>query len=522
MKKKIIKSISIFILLIITINSISMTFASSDDMLINRSVSTNESGYKTEMEGKYGEMIGYMYVDLAVNGTLRNFYDGEIKDYDYFKDMIESDRVFMAKAGRSIWISPFDKIGSVEEFLQIIKSEEFPQVFNLVKDSYINGRFSDDLKPYYEDFYVTSWRGNKETEFMILTIRPYLPYKVNHILLDLEDGNIVKEETYLEEDKEGLHIDYAKIEGLIEIENETGYKVDYDREVYPSYKKILNKPNKEFNLYYIKENNKEENKEIEIDIKYGYMENDSFVNFKDENNEDIKTSITFEEDYLIDEGVIDIEEIENYTFKEIKPSLKEGILAKDLLDKNIYVIYEKLEKIELFNLDIKTINKKTNESIPNQDFKIKELRTNNKIKYKTNSEGVKKIENLEKGSYKLIPNKLDGFESADNILLNIKDKDKEKIIYYTPIEEIKPPVNPPVGPEEPENPENPGKPEEPENPERPYIPELKPIKPGIDIKDEEKLNRLDHFQYINGYEDNTIRPEDNITREEVAAVFLDF
>ncbi|MGE5677961.1 MAG: S-layer homology domain-containing protein, partial [Pseudomonadota bacterium] len=33
------------------------------------------------------------------------------------------------------------------------------------------------------------------------------------------------------------------------------------------------------------------------------------------------------------------------------------------------------------------------------------------------------------------------------------------------------------------------------------------------------LNTVDHFQYLQGYPDNTVRPEGNITREEVAAVF---
>lgn len=33
------------------------------------------------------------------------------------------------------------------------------------------------------------------------------------------------------------------------------------------------------------------------------------------------------------------------------------------------------------------------------------------------------------------------------------------------------------------------------------------------------LNMVDHFQYLQGYPDNTVRPEGNITREEVAAVF---
>lgn len=35
----------------------------------------------------------------------------------------------------------------------------------------------------------------------------------------------------------------------------------------------------------------------------------------------------------------------------------------------------------------------------------------------------------------------------------------------------------------------------------------------------DKLNKMDHFQYIQGYPDNTVRPGGLVTREEVAAVF---
>lgn len=35
----------------------------------------------------------------------------------------------------------------------------------------------------------------------------------------------------------------------------------------------------------------------------------------------------------------------------------------------------------------------------------------------------------------------------------------------------------------------------------------------------DKLNKLDHYQYIQGYPDDTVRPEGLVTREEVAAVF---
>lgn len=43
----------------------------------------------------------------------------------------------------------------------------------------------------------------------------------------------------------------------------------------------------------------------------------------------------------------------------------------------------------------------------------------------------------------------------------------------------------------------------------------------VKIKDIQiaELNKSDHFQYIQGYPDNTVRPEGLITREEVAAVF---
>lgn len=48
----------------------------------------------------------------------------------------------------------------------------------------------------------------------------------------------------------------------------------------------------------------------------------------------------------------------------------------------------------------------------------------------------------------------------------------------------------------------------------------------VDIGDEDvplaggsELNREDHFAYVSGYEDGTVRPTNNITREEVAAIF---
>ncbi|MGI6164285.1 MAG: S-layer homology domain-containing protein, partial [Bacillota bacterium] len=51
--------------------------------------------------------------------------------------------------------------------------------------------------------------------------------------------------------------------------------------------------------------------------------------------------------------------------------------------------------------------------------------------------------------------------------------------------------------------------------ERPYEPIDDPEIPLTPV-----LNKEDHFAYIHGYPDNTVRPEGNITREEVAAVFF--
>ena len=62
---------------------------------------------------------------------------------------------------------------------------------------------------------------------------------------------------------------------------------------------------------------------------------------------------------------------------------------------------------------------------------------------------------------------------------------------------------------------------EPEKPDPWYPPvdEDKPLKPELPITKPE-LNKVDHIQYIQGYPDNTVRPEAYITREEVSAVFF--
>lgn len=48
---------------------------------------------------------------------------------------------------------------------------------------------------------------------------------------------------------------------------------------------------------------------------------------------------------------------------------------------------------------------------------------------------------------------------------------------------------------------------------------VEPTKP-VELTIVDKLNMEDHFQYIQGYPDNTVRPEGLITREEVAMVFF--
>lgn len=91
------------------------------------------------------------------------------------------------------------------------------------------------------------------------------------------------------------------------------------------------------------------------------------------------------------------------------------------------------------------------------------------------------------------------------------------------------PVTPPVGPEEPVTP--PVDPEEPAGPEEPGVTIPDPDVPlGGDtttIVDEQiplagaiGLNNRDHFAYMIGYGDGTIRPLANITRAEAATIFF--
>ena len=62
----------------------------------------------------------------------------------------------------------------------------------------------------------------------------------------------------------------------------------------------------------------------------------------------------------------------------------------------------------------------------------------------------------------------------------------------------------------------------------PYIPPVNPpVDPGTDIDDENVpladlpgLNTVDHYAYIAGYPDGTVRPNGNITRAEVATIFF--
>ena len=53
----------------------------------------------------------------------------------------------------------------------------------------------------------------------------------------------------------------------------------------------------------------------------------------------------------------------------------------------------------------------------------------------------------------------------------------------------------------------------PETPVDPYYPPAPPVDPP-------ELNTEDHYAYIVGYEDGTVRPENNITRAEVATIFF--
>ena len=71
-------------------------------------------------------------------------------------------------------------------------------------------------------------------------------------------------------------------------------------------------------------------------------------------------------------------------------------------------------------------------------------------------------------------------------------------------------------PKKSDNPEEPKKPDEPKHPEKTEEPKERTFS---FIVDRPILNTENHFQYLIGYKDNTFRPENNMTREEVAVMF---
>ncbi len=88
-------------------------------------------------------------------------------------------------------------------------------------------------------------------------------------------------------------------------------------------------------------------------------------------------------------------------------------------------------------------------------------------------------------------------------------------------------------PDQPDPPVDPNPPVDPVDPDpyEPIIPDeptpVAPNPPEVEIDDERTplasangLNSVDHFAYIIGYDDDTVRPENKITRAEVATIFF--
>ncbi|GIO32661.1 MULTISPECIES: MucBP domain-containing protein [Paenibacillus] len=97
-----------------------------------------------------------------------------------------------------------------------------------------------------------------------------------------------------------------------------------------------------------------------------------------------------------------------------------------------------------------------------------------------------------------------------SVVYQFEDKDgQEFVFYYTKNSPVTPPVDP--------SPSNPGSSSgnsgsvTPLPPAPPVVPPLPPAPP--------KLDTANHFNYINGYPDGMVKPENNISREEVAAIF---
>ena len=60
----------------------------------------------------------------------------------------------------------------------------------------------------------------------------------------------------------------------------------------------------------------------------------------------------------------------------------------------------------------------------------------------------------------------------------------------------------------------------PDDPDHPYIPPVTPTEPSEPDYTPNWLNTTDHFGYIIGYEDGTVKPNAGITRAEVATIFF--
>ena len=73
----------------------------------------------------------------------------------------------------------------------------------------------------------------------------------------------------------------------------------------------------------------------------------------------------------------------------------------------------------------------------------------------------------------------------------------------------------PIEPIEPDEPHVPDDPDDSDDSDDPDVPDIPPVSPGKPV-----LNTEDHYSYIIGYKDGTLRPYGTITRGEVATIFF--
>ena len=206
----------------------------------------------------------------------------------------------------------------------------------------------------------------------------------------------------------------------------------------------------------------------------------------------------------------------NDKLSEKEEDLKNGI---DAIESGmVQVTPEIREEIDNAKAEITTLKETIEElekDIKNKETRLEELEESKKDKeyefvlfneFETTTNGVAYIDGLEKGKYIIKEIEAPKGYELDGTEYEFDFPDTKEISI----------LNKKIGGTDPE--EKPNKPTEPSKPSKPSKKRPNKDKPEV-IVEKPQINKELHISYLNGYPDKTIKPEGNITRAEVAAIF---